>query len=839
MKTKRLFGILFLGAMLILAGCGGQVATEPPQGKVIFLADPPEVQAGNCTVLVWDASSAFEVRLDGELVTLGGNREVCPSESSMYVLEVDLGTSVDRRELEVKVIGTGEGPAAGVEPEPQEQASSPGPVVPGVPAYQSEGWISLGGPPGGLGYDIRMHPDNPDIMYVTDAFTGFFKSMDGGANWFPINAGIETSPGAGTQAFCVTIDPHDYNTIWGGLQLFGHIYRSTNGGESWEQRDTGLRFEDCLRSIRGITIDPNDQNTVYAGVEVDYGCKSKEKPPHRQALVYGEVYKSTDGGANWKVIWEGENLARYIWIDPRNSNRLYVSTGLFDRDAANSNIPNGVWGGVGILRSDDGGNTWTVLDEKNGLGGLYVPSLFMHPEDPDTLLAAVTYPADPGGEGVYVTRNGGDSWTKILSAEFQWAGMEAVEIAIADPDIWYAAAENTAYRSEDAGKTWERFALETPDRKGGSPIDLEVDPRDPRRIFQNAYGGGNVMSNDGGETWVDASHGYTGARVDAVTVSPDDSATVFASSFRSNDGGQTWSGLIDNVNAHLIHQGADGDYFLFADGYANVYRSADDGETWETVKVVEQLDEPYNAALALSPSDPQTVYIGYVHNHCPLGRDTYHECNKPMPGLFRSRDGGRTWEQINAPYEGAGINEIVVHPQNPQRILVGTTRGLYGSTDEGQTWDHVEEIDQIAKNSSQSHPDLSRLEGVIIFDIAVDPFDPKIVLVAADPGAVIRSTDGGLTWQQTASGMDPNEPVADLLFDPVHQNVIYAASRFSGVFVSTDGGNTWVQINSGLFRKEMTGLGLSSDGSVLYAGTASGSGGSGVYRLGTPAGAQP
>jgi hypothetical protein len=114
MKTKKLFGILFLGAVLVLSGCGEQAATEPPQGEVIFLADPPEVQMGNCTMLVWDASSAFEVRLDGELVTLVGNREVCPTETTIYILEADLGTSVEHRELEVRVIGA------------EEQASKPG-----------------------------------------------------------------------------------------------------------------------------------------------------------------------------------------------------------------------------------------------------------------------------------------------------------------------------------------------------------------------------------------------------------------------------------------------------------------------------------------------------------------------------------------------------------------------------------------------------------------------------------------------------------------------------------------------------------------------------------------
>ena len=383
--------------LTLLTACTKPTIEEPTPDGIVFQADLSEVQPGQCTLLVWDVSVGFGVTLDGVTVNSRGNQEVCPTETTSYALEVDLGTSMEHREVEVRVSGPGQQPQTS--PGGGGEGQGAVTVIPGVPAYQAESWIALGGPPGGLGYDIRMQPDNPDTMYVTDGFTGFFKSTNGGESWFPINVGIEPFPGAGTQAFSVTIDPHDYNTIWGGLQLSGHIYRSTNGGQTWEQRDNGLLFEDCLRSVRGITVDPSDPQVVYAGVEVGSTCWLHQTVSHRQELVRGEVYKSTDAGQNWRLIWQGDNLARYIWVDPRNSNRIYVSTGLFDRDAANSDIFNGVWGGVGILRSDDGGQTWIVLDQTNGLGGLYVPSLFMHPEDPDTLLAAVTYPADPGGEG--------------------------------------------------------------------------------------------------------------------------------------------------------------------------------------------------------------------------------------------------------------------------------------------------------------------------------------------------------------------------------------------------------------------------------------------------------
>jgi photosystem II stability/assembly factor-like uncharacterized protein len=712
----------------------------------------------------------------------------------------------------------------------------------GMPAYQvTDPWIRLGGPPGGLGYDIRMRPDNPDIMFVTDAFTGIFKSTDGGQSWSAMNTGIESFPGAGAQIFCATIDPHNYDVVWAGTQFTGHIYHSANNGATWEQRDNGLAFEDCLRSVRGITVDPNDPNIVYAALEVGQSCRPPDDRAHRQEPVTGEVYKSTDGGLNWARIWEGDNLARYIWVDSRNSNRLYVSTGLFDRDAANSDIPEGEWGGVGILRSDDGGQTWTVLDQDNGLGGLYIPSLFMHPDDPDTLVAAVTYPADPGGEGVYVTHDGGNTWEKILGVE-QWMGMDAVEIATGNPDVWYAAAESIIYRSDDAGKTWQNFPLKTAVRYGGLPIDLQVDPRDPYRIFQNAYGGGNMMSADGGQTWVEATRGYTGAGIGTLLVPPGPGWTVFANGFHSDDGGVNWNSSVGfPATAFAMPASADGSTprLLATSAGGAFHASADGGTTWEAIPLVDTNEtlRPPAAALAVSPSDPQTMYIGWASSVCALR--VYRKCFDPqygLFGLFRSRDGGRSWEQLNTPFARYSITNMAVHPHEAEIVYAGTGQGLYLSRDGGNTWQPVTAVDDAARNAGALNPDLAARPAPVIYDVVFDPFDPQILYVVSEPGPVLRSRDGGATWEQVAIGMDPNEPVADLLPDPNRPGVIYAASKLSGVFVSTDGADTWTSLVNGLERKDAQVLALSQDGTVLYLGTASGTGGAGVWRLGTPAG---
>jgi photosystem II stability/assembly factor-like uncharacterized protein len=564
------------------------------------------------------------------------------------------------------------------------------------------------------------------------------------------------------------------------------------------------------------------------------------------------VYKSTDGGLNWNRIWFGPSLARYVWVDPRNSNRLYVSTGIFDRDTANRDVERKFYGGVGILRSDDGGQTWTELNERNGLGGLYIPSLFMHPENPDTLLAAVTvnrsFGMDPsiniGTPGVYVTYDGGTTWKKILG---DVNAMDAVEIATSNPDVWYAATENTIFRSDDAGKTWQRFDMFTPDRKAGVPIDLQVDPRDPFRIFTNNYNGGNMVSTDGGQTWVDASNGYTGARIHAVAVVPGtDGGTVLANEFRSEDGGMTWVGTNVFARSFEIYtpKGGTATRIMAATSYGTVTYSDDGGKTWSPpIQAGDTLGRPLSPRLAVAPSNPDVLYIGYAHWNCMLGGRAgggglMPYCQEQMPGLLRSQDGGQTWDPLQTTFGSWSVPSLAVRPDDPQNVFAGTVQGLYVSRDGGSSWERVTSLDDVSMATAKSQPEMSQLEDPTIWDLAFDPFDPQVLYAATFPGGLYRSKDGGASWEQIVAGMDPNEPVDDILPDPKHQGTIYAGSRFSGVFMSTDGGETWQAIVNGMERKEVSTLGLADDGAVLYAGTASGNGGAGVWRLGDLTAAQ-
>ena len=102
--------------------------------------------------------------------------------------------------------------------------------------------MRTGGPLGGLGYDVRMSPDNPDKMFVTDAYAGIFMSLNGGEDWFPSNSGInihDGSTGDAIPVFSVTIDPSQPDIVWLGTQNKLGIYKSIDGGnvEENDQRD--------------------------------------------------------------------------------------------------------------------------------------------------------------------------------------------------------------------------------------------------------------------------------------------------------------------------------------------------------------------------------------------------------------------------------------------------------------------------------------------------------------------------------------------------------------------------------------------------------------------------
>lgn len=682
-------------------------------------------------------------------------------------------------------------------------------------------WTRTGGPLGGLGYDVRMRPDNNDFMYVTDAWAGVFISSNGGQTWYPSNKGITTRTGESGDAipvFCLTIDPHDNDIIWIGTQNVRGIFRSADAGQMWVQKDNGIVEYEGI-TFRGLTVDPRTSDVVYAAAEISsYAWSNQEQTGREFDKTKGVVYKTMDGGENWSAVWRGNNLARYIWIDPRDPDVIYVSTGIFDREAANSDHTINKPGGEGIIKSTDGGQTWQSVN--NGLTNLYVGSLFMHPANPDILLAGTGNNAYPDGGGIFLTTNGGTSWQQVLDNE----NINAVEFSFSNPNIAYAGSAGAIYRSQNAGQTWQKVSVGTdgwgsPGVRAGFPIDFQVDPRDSNRIFANNYGGGNFLSLDGGQNWTVASDGYTGAQVRDIAIDPVNPAVVYAAArsgfFASTDGGDSWIGLNTSPAYHLEWNAVAVDpsnpkHVLASNNWDPIIlQSNNSGQTWRLAG--NRLQE--GMAWRVIKSSPSNSKIIYAGSSAFFSAGVFDD-RMTAAGIYVSNDGGTTWNAANDNLSAmANVIDLAVDHNNPQVVYAATgTSGLIKSSNGGSSWTTM----QVDVPTSVS-----------VLSVAINPSNTNNIFIGFAHRGLYRSDDSGTSWQPSMDGMAPEARVSDIIFDPKNTQVLYAADSFSGVYQSTDNGRTWRKINSELNTRSVNRLTISEDGLHLYAATEGG----GVYRL--------
>lgn len=699
-------------------------------------------------------------------------------------------------------------------------------------------WIKTGGPIGGLGYDVRYGADingvlDTNVMYVTDNYSGVNKSIDGGNTWFTSNNGITKRSGTSNDAvpvFSLTVDPNNGNNLWIGLKDAIGVYKSTDAGASWvEATPAGAEMN---FAFRGFTIQKGNSNIVYAAGEIPSGIPGKEFDK-----VHGRVYRTADGGASWTTVWEGDNLARYVIINPNDPKLLYISTGIFDREAYNSNclgMPPTLRGGVGIIKatSPNGGATWNSIPINNGLTDLYVGSLVMHPTNPNILLAGAgnnSCSSLGGGEwtgGVFLTEDGGNTWTKTLSND----EIISVEFSPSNPNIAYAGSKFRFYRSEDGGHTWkivagEGFFWGPPGVIAGFPIDILVDPTHPYTLFANNYGGGNVKSTDGGVTWSLASKGYTGALMFDLVVNPTHPGVVYSTArsgiFRSYNGGGTWRGLnvipMYFVETYSVAIKPDNPQIVLAAAEleGKVLRSTDGGRTWAHVFTLPG-SVPGDPSIAFgfkrmvfAPSSTDLIYAGTCK-----GINLLQEAST-CKGIYRSLDGGLNWEEANDhDYDTIAnqcIHDIAIHPVYPGLIYAATNSGgLFRTWDGGADWIRL----SLPTNDVRS--------------VAIRPDDPDLVYAGTQGDGVYISNNNGVTWTQMATGMNANENIWSIVFDPTWPKVAWAGSINSGAYRWDPVERIWSLVNDGLETRAITHLEFSADGSVLYANTWGG----GVYRMG-------
>lgn len=376
----------------------------------------------------------------------------------------------------------------------------------------------------------------------------------------------------------------------------------------------------------------------------------------------GGVWKTTDGGQSWNPLLDDQpDLAvGSIVLDPQNPNIVYVGTG-------EPSHANGSRMGMGILRSTDGGQTWTTLGQAV-FQGRAVTSIVIDPRtaggtDP-TLYASTTAAeagaAATGGDdfytspnlpprGVYVSTDGGQNWS-LTSGVFdgnQTVSSESVVGDPSNPDTLYAGFDGRGvYKSTDRAHTWQASNNGLP-TKDFQFVKVAISPSDPQVLYV-------AIDLEGGST--------TGLAL-----------------YRSDDAAQHWSELPNTPNACADQ--------CFA-----------------------------NLVLSIDPSNPAVVYVGGTANYGYLfGQDPSCRTFSPLAAacnatLIKSTDGGNSWTDI-AENGGHGplhpdAHAILVDPTNPNVVYIGCDGGLFHTANGGLGWDSLNkglntlEVDSISVNSA-------------------------------------------------------------------------------------------------------------------------------------------
>jgi len=383
---------------------------------------------------------------------------------------------------------------------------------------------------------------------------------------------------------------------------------------------------------------------------------------------------------------------------------------------------------------------------------------------------------------------------------------------------------------------------------GGDVRSLAVHPARPQRFFLGTSDGQLYVSNNAGADWelIWPGIGRRDLVIDNLVFDPRNPDVLFAGTwelknnqgglYRSSDGGKTWTNLplgsfVSAVRAAAI---APSEPDVMALGISEgVILSTDGGKTWD--RITRGYRTLYNVeSLAFDPKDSQTLYVGTWH----LGFKTVNRGKKWEPihsgmiddsdmfsllvnpdqpevlyasactGIYRSENGGTSWQKLRngLPKDANRTRTLLIDPVDSNRIYAGTTVGLFVSTDSGTSWTRL-------------------VADVVVNSIAVQPSNAKFILVGTDDAGVLKSTDGGASFESANTGFSHRQ-IAALAVAKDNPSLYYAAvpldRHFGGFFFSTDRGRDWRLWNEGLGNVVSGITCILAESDKIYIGTIDG-----------------
>lgn len=518
--------------------------------------------------------------------------------------------------------------------------------------------------------------------------------------------------------------------------------------------------------VRAIAIDPRDKNRLYI------------------STLDGQIHTSTDGGQSWRLLVnlnKPELILDQLMVDSRDSRVIYTS-------GHRHKAPGG------FFKSADGGITWK---ESKELTNESVHAMMQSSFDPNILLAGSV-------NGVWISRNSGDDWQKLSSSTAP-VNIDSLAMDPRNTSTMYAGTWWRAYKTTDEGKNWRLI-------KDGMIDDSDVfavtvNPRNPEHIISSACSG-IYESFNAGEKWSKIQGiPSQSRRTRDILQHPTIPGTVYAGTtegfWMTTNGGKSWSLTTQRnleVNSIAVHPDEPNRVFIGTNNYG-VMVSNDGGRNF--VQTNGNFTSRFTYSITPDVQQPNRLYAA-THNTATGGGF-----------FFVSSDGGATWTQARN-LDVARVRVFVVRQDtvNPNTMYLGTNIGIFSSTDRGNSWTQMVAakkrpvkkvpvrkmpVSKVKKTAAVVPSNVAQPAPALIpsltSKVQVIEFLPNGGLLAGTDKGVFRSLDPAKGWEKLDFGAGLSEKIFAIHVSPQRPESIWVGTATSGVLVSRDSGKTWTKTN--------------------------------------------
>ena len=649
-------------------------------------------------------------------------------------------------------------------------------------------------------------PTQPSVFFAGVHTGGVWKTDDYGRTWRPM---FDSAPTGSIGDIGVSWSNPDIIYVGTGeglhrpdLGVGDGIFKSTDGGTSWKH--VGLPD---VQQVGRLVVHPTDPNIVFvAGLGHPYGANTERG-----------IFRTTNGGATWeRVLYVDENTGGIqVEFDPTNPRTVYGS--LWEHregpwENAGFNGKNN-----GLFKSTDGGTTWKPLKGglPSGAEGAGRICLGIGVSDPNRLYAAVMSMTGRGASGVYRSNDGGESWT-LVSTDSR-LGLD-IRVHPKNPDVVFVG-NIAAYRSDDAGKTWTSIK----GAPGGDDYQrIWINPLQPDIMLFTADQGAVVTVN-GGRTW-SSWYNQPTAQLYHVTTDNQFPYWVYGGQQESGaigiasrgNGGQIsfrdWIGVgadeyayiaPDPLDSNIIYGGRVMRFDKRTGQSQNVAPEALRSGKYRILRTM---------PLLFHPADPKTLFCAtnVLWKTTTGGRDwtiVSPDLSREQPDVPDSIGIYRTPEMAKMARRGV-IYAVSPSPRDVNVIWAGTDDGLVHVTRDGgktwtnvtpkelRAWDKVSQLDAGHFNANTAY--------IAVNAIRRDDMRPHIY----------KTHDGGRTWTHIVSGINPMGPVNVVREDPKKAGLLFAGTEREVVFSVDDGAN-WQSLRMNMPATSIRDLVIKDDDLVI------------------------